>query len=211
MRVAHGVVYQEVGKGVANRCLGPRRIQALKHHWILAIDDVLRRHAGQYGLAGNAHVQAGDVALRIKPGGHFALGNRVVFTVQHVFFTRPDQLDGCARHLLGDSHSLAHIVGHAAPAKAAAQMQLVDIALRRCQASGFCAGSQCRLAVLRGAPDLAAGRRPLGCGIHGFHGGVVLVRVGIHRFNFASACCNGCPGVAVFIACHGLWCAQPGL
>jgi hypothetical protein len=66
---------------------------------------------------------------------------------------RPDQLDRRARHLLGDQHRLAHPVVHrAAAAEAAAQVDLVDLALRRRQAgasavaasaaSPFCVGVQ---------------------------------------------------------------------
>ena len=37
-------------------------------------------------------------------------------------------LDRRARHLLGDQHRLPHVVGAAAPAEAAAEHQLVDVA-----------------------------------------------------------------------------------
>ena len=76
-------------------------------------------------------MQRGHVALRVEAGGQLALRDRVVAAVLHVFFARPDQLDRRARHLLGDRHRLAHPVVHcAAPAEAAAEQQLVDLALR---------------------------------------------------------------------------------
>ena len=87
-------------------------------------------------------------------------------------------------------------------------MQLVHIALRRCQTCGLGTRRQRCLAILRGAPDLATGRCPLRCSVHGFHGGVVLIGVRVHRFNFASAGGNRCPGIAVFIAHDGLWGVQ---
>ena len=70
-----------------------------------------------------------DVALRVEPGAQLALRHRVVAAVQHVLLARPDQLDRRARHLLGDGHRLAHPVGRAAPAEAAAEQLLVDLAL----------------------------------------------------------------------------------
>ena len=153
-------------------------------------------------------MQPGDVALRIEPGRHLALRDGVVFAVQHVFFTRPDHLDGRAGHFFGNRHGLAYIVGLAAPAKATAQMQFVYVALRRGKARGFSAGGQCCLAILRGAPHLAAAGRPFRRGVHGLHGGVVLKRVRVHRFNFAGARGNRCLGIAVFIAHNGLWGVQ---
>ena len=89
-----------------------------------------------------------------SPARQLALRDRVVAAVRHVLLARPDQLDRRARHLLGDRHRLAHPVVHrAAPAEAAAEVQLVDLALapaagrplRRSAASAaspFCVGVQ---------------------------------------------------------------------
>ena len=89
---------------------------------------------------------------RIEARGQLALRDRVVAAVRHVFFARPDELDRRARHLLGDRDDLAHPVVHgAAAAEAAAQQQLVDVALARAAgpaasdaaasaASPFCVG-----------------------------------------------------------------------
>ncbi len=75
-------------------------------------------------------MQRGDVALRVQPGLQLALRHGVVAAVQHVFFARPEQLDGYARHLFCDVYRLAHPVVHgAAPAITAAQMDFVDLAL----------------------------------------------------------------------------------
>ena len=63
----------------------------------------------------------------VERARELALGGRVIGAVQHVLFARPDQLDRRARHLLGDRDRLAHIVlDSAAPAEAAAEMDLVD-------------------------------------------------------------------------------------
>jgi hypothetical protein len=139
---------------------------------------------------GDAHVQRRHVALRVQPGRQLALRDRVVQAVGHVFFTAPQQLDGRARHLLGNRHRLAHPVVHrAAAAKTAAEVDLVDLALRGRQACCFGRRGQCGFAVLRGGPHLAPVRRPLRRGVHRLHRGVVLVRVGVHRLDLA--CCAG--------------------
>ena len=80
-------------------------------------------------LAGDAHVQPGHVAVGVDAGGHAALRDRVILAMRHVLFAGPDQLDRNARHLLGDLHHLRHIVGAAAPAEAAAEIDLVEVAL----------------------------------------------------------------------------------
>ena len=80
----------------------------------------MRRHGGQNRLAGDAHVQAGHLALGIKAGGEFALGHRVVTPVQHVFLTAPDQFDRNARHLLGDADGLMNPVCAATATEATA-------------------------------------------------------------------------------------------
>ena len=131
-------------------------------------------------------MQRGDVALRVEAGRQLALRDRVVAAVQHVLFARPDQLDRRAGHLLRDRHRLAHPVVHcAAPAEAAAQQQLVDLALRERQAGGFGGRGERRLAVLRRRPDFAALRRPARRGVHRLHRRVVLVRVRVHRLDLA--------------------------
>ena len=210
MRIAHGMVDQQIGKAVTNRRFRAARVQTLEHHRIFAIDDVLRRHGGKNRLAGNAHVQRGDIAFSVKASGHLALGDGVVAAVQHVFLTRPDQLDGHARHFLGNGHGLAHIVGGAASAKTAPEVKLVHITLGGRQASGFGASGQGGFTVLGGGPHFTALRRPARCRVHGFHRGVVLKRVGIHRLNFAGTGRNRCAGIAVFIADHSVFVVETG-
>ena len=127
MRVAHGIVDQEVGHAVAEMPLRTGCQQTLEHHRIFAVLDALRRYCGQNRLSGNAHMQAGDLALGIDAGGQLALGHRVVTPVQHVLLAAPDQLDRDARHLLGDADSLVNPVGAATAAEATAEHQLVDL------------------------------------------------------------------------------------
>ena len=56
----------------------------------------------------------------------------------------------------GDHHGLAHVVAQAAPAEAAAQVVLVDIAFGDRQAGRLGADRQRGFAILRRTPDLAA-------------------------------------------------------
>ncbi len=81
---------------------------------------------------------AGDLALVVEAGDELALRDRVVAAVQHVLLARPDELHRRARHLLRDRDRLAHPVVHgAATAEAAAERQLVDLALRLRQPGGL--------------------------------------------------------------------------
>ena len=73
VRVADGMVNQQVGDGVGELRLGTRRVQTLKDHRVFEVDDVLRRHLREDGLSSNSHVQRGQVALRIQPRRHFGL------------------------------------------------------------------------------------------------------------------------------------------
>ena len=132
MRVAHGVVDQQVRDGVADRASRPAAFRPWNTTGSRPSLHVLREDAGQDRLARDAHVQRRHVALRVQAGRQLALRDRVVAALQHVLLARPDQLDRRAGHLLGDDHRLAHPVVHrAAPAEAAAEVDLVDLALRR--------------------------------------------------------------------------------
>ncbi len=206
MRVAHGVVDQQVGEAVADRSLGPGRAEALVNQHVLAVLHGLRRDRGQDGLARDAHVQARDVAVGIHAGRELALRDRVEEAVLHVFLARPDQLDGRARHRLGDLHGLGDEVAAAAPAETAAQVLLVDLALCWRQARRFGRGGERGVAVLRRDPDLAALGGPARGGVHGLHAGVVLVGVGIHGLDAAYRGRNGGRCIAVAVAdtggCH---------
>ncbi len=126
-------------------------------------------------------MQRREVALRIDAAGDFSLGDRVVHALPHVFLPGPQQLHRRAGHRPRDLHRLPHEVAGAAPAKAAAQVQLVHVTLFDGQFGRVSRGGQSRFAVLRRAPDLAAVSGPDGRGVHGLHSGVVQERVAVGR------------------------------
>ena len=96
--------------------------------------------------------RAVEVALRVERAAQLALGDRMEPAVQHVLLARPDQLHRRARQLAGDGHRLADpVVDRAAPAEAAAEMDLVDLAAGGRQARRVGRRRQRRLAVLRRA------------------------------------------------------------
>ena len=201
MRIAHGVIDQQMRHAVAEHGFTAPVVQALEDHRILAVAHALRKEPRQDALPRDAHVQRLQRALRIQARRELALGDGVVHAVRHVLFAGPQQLDRCAGQFLGNQHRLAHPVVHrAAPAKAAPQVQLVDLASPWRQAGGFGRGGQRGLAVLCGRPHFAALGRPAGRGVHRLHGGVVLVRVGIHRLHGARGASQHLFGVAVAVA-----------
>ena len=119
-----------------------------------------------------------------KRADQLALRDRVVAAVQHVLLARPEQLDRRAGHLLGDRTAWRDIVLEcAAPAEAAAEMDLVDLALVGRQAGGRQRRRERGLAVLRRHPDLAALRRVERRRVHRLHRRVVLERIGVDRLD----------------------------
>ena len=153
-------------------------------------------------MTGYTHVQPGDFPLRIQPGHKLTLRNRMITPVQHILFTRPEQFHWHARHRLGDDHRLGHPVVHTASPKAAAQMQLIYLALRGWQTSRLRCRRQRRLAVLGRSPNLTALRRPFYGRVHGFHCDMVLVRARIHRLNLACRRRYRCPCIAILPPDH---------
>ena len=213
MRIAHGVVDQQVGYIIPDRGLiAAHRHHALEDARVHAVLQGLRRHTGNDRLAADPHMQRREVALVVQPGRQLALRHRVVAPMQHVLFARPHQLDGRARHGLGDRHRLVDPVMHrAAPAKAAAKGHLVNFALLRPQAGS---GSRCRqggLAILRWRPEFAAFRRPDRHGIHRLHGRMVLMRIAVNRFDLACGAGERGRGIANTITNEGLRRMEPGL
>jgi hypothetical protein len=131
--------------------------------------------------------------------------------MRHVLFARPHQLDRDSRHLLGDQHRLLHIVGAAAPAEAAAEDDLVEVAFRSRQAGGFDDGRQRRLAVLARTPDLATvGGVARRC-VHRLHRGVILERIVVDRLHLLDGARDGGWRVAGLVADIGLVGIQTGL
>ena len=208
IRVANGMVNQQIGETIGELSLRAGRIQSLEGHRVFTGHDVLRRHLRQNRLPGHSHVQPGHVPLRVQSGRHLALARGVEATLQHVFFSRPYQLDGRAWHFLGQCNRLAHVVGHAAPAKAAAEVNLVHVALRLRQSRSFARGCQCGFAILGGCPDLTALRGVARGRVHGLHAGMVLVRVAIDRLDLAGSTGQRCLDVAILVAHGGFGCVE---
>ena len=211
MRIAHRVIHQQRRERITNRRLWARWIEALKHYGVFAVANVLWRNESQDRLPRDAHRQPGDLALVIEPSGHLALGDRVEAALRHIFFARPDHLDRCAGHLLADGNGHPDKVGATATPEAAAEVDFVHLALRSGQACRFRRSGQCGLAVLCRHPHLAALGRPLHRRVHRLHADMILMRVRIHRLNFA--CCTGNRGrrIAHAVADHRVFRVETGL
>src|SRR5712691_878832 len=113
-------------------------------------------------------MQPDQVALLVETGGHPALRDRAEEVVRLILFAAPDQLDRDAgRQLLGDLDRLADVVlGAAAPAEAAAEVDAVDLALGKRHAGGLRQRRDRSLEVLARYPRLGlVAREPHG-GVH---------------------------------------------
>ena len=210
MRVAHGMVDQQIREAIADIGLAPGIVQPLEDHRVTPVTDILREEAGQDGLAGNPHMQPGDIALRIQPRRQLGHGDGVVAALHHILLTRPEQLHRRAGHLLGDIDDLTDPVMHrTTPAKAAAQMQLMHLAARRRQAGGLGCGGMRGLAILGRGPNFAALGRPNCGGVHHLHAGMVLVRIAINGLNLARRGGDGGGSVAIAVAHRRLRRIQP--
>ena len=133
--VAHRVLEQKVGHGVAKLRVVRFGPKALQLPAVVAITRGSRVDARVDGLARDADVQAGQLVVRVKPGAQFALRDWAVEVMRHVLLAAPDHLDWRAGKLLGNRHRLARVVLiAAAPAKAAAEVMFVNLALRQRQA-----------------------------------------------------------------------------
>src|SRR4029077_18679819 len=102
VRVTHRMIDQDIGKRVADRRFRPARVEASERRWIAAFLFGSRPDLRQDRLAGNPHVQRGEVLVGIEAGGELALSDRMIPTVRHVLFAPPQQLDRRAGHLHGD-------------------------------------------------------------------------------------------------------------
>ena len=211
MRVAHGVIDQEIGHVVAVGRFGAGRHESLEGRGVHAVHEILRQQRGQDRLARDADLQTDQIALRIETTGQLGHRDRMVLTVRHVLFARPDELDRRARHLLGDQHGLADIIRTAAPAEATAQQQLVDVALGDRQARGFRRGGEGRLTVLRAAPDLALVGRVARRGVHRLHGDVVLVGEIVDGLDLLGRAGDRPLGIPRLVADEGLVGVEPFL
>ncbi len=155
-RVAHGVVDQQVRDGVAELRLpvppalrpwnvaGSRPFCSPRGFTAARIDWPEMRMCSPVRLL-----------LASKRAGELALRDRVIDAVRRVVFTRLDQLDRRARHLLGDPHRVADIFAARPPAEAAAEDGVVHVALFDRQSGRLAGGRKRGFAVLRAGPDLA--------------------------------------------------------
>ena len=102
-----------------------------------------------------------------------------------VFFPAPDQLDWRARKLLGNRHRLRHIVLLATtPAKGAAQVGDVNLALFQRQARRLGQHRQRSFGVLARHPDLGFVSRDQGGAVVGLQGRVRQKRRAVQRLDF---------------------------
>ena len=129
-RVAHGVLDEQVRHRVADGVVAVR-MEALEGDRVRAVfAHPLRAHGGQDGLARDAHMQRGQLTVFGEAAHQPTLGDRVVMAVGHVLLAGPEELHRRARQLLGDADGLGdEVVEGAAPAEAAAQMDLMHITL----------------------------------------------------------------------------------
>ena len=134
VRVAHGVIDQDVRDVVADLAFGAAGVEPLEGRGIASVHEPIRRDAGEDRLAGDAHAQAGHVVVLVERRGELAHRDRMVGALGHVLFARPQQLDRHAGHLLGDLHRLRDVVGAGAPAEAAAGRHHGDLHLVERQA-----------------------------------------------------------------------------
>ena len=139
--VAHRMLDQQVRHGVADRRVAGRT-QALERGRVHAVHQRRRTHREQDRLAGQSHMQRREIVVGIEGPGQFALRDRMELALRHVLFARPQQLDRRAGHLLGDENRLPDIIGHAAPAEAAAEDMLVHLAFFGRQSRRFHAWRQ---------------------------------------------------------------------
>ena len=172
----------------------------------------LRPHAGEDRLPREPHVQTGEVVVLVERAHQLALHDRVIPALDHVLLTRPEQLHRCARHLLGDVDRLMHVVlERAAPAEAAAEVDLVHFAFVGRQTGCGQHRRERRFAVLRRDPDLALVGRAARGGIHRLQCGVVQIRVGVDGLDPFRRAGDGRLGIAVLVADKGLFGVEPGL
>lgn len=136
-RIAHRMVDQEIVDRITERTFGPGGEEALKDNGVLAVLQARGQDPRQDGLARYAHVERRQVAVIVQSAGELALRRRMIGAVQHILFARPDELDRRARQRLGDQHRLAGVIIAAAPAEAAAEMELMDFTLLRREARGL--------------------------------------------------------------------------
>ena len=211
--ITHGVVDQQVGDGITKRAFSTAGVEALEGEWItpvlvktLGTDRRLDR------LAGNAHLQANEIAVLVEAADKLALGDGMIGPMALVLFARPDHLDWHARHFLGDQRRLTgKVLARGAPTKAAAQIHAIDVAFVERQADGLGHGGQSGLRILGRGPDFTLVGGIARCGVQGLHGGMVLVGDAVDRLHLLHCTGNGRSRVARLVADEGLGRIKPRL
>ena len=170
MRVAHRIFDEQVRHGVAELRVARLLRQTLQLPHVLAVLDSLRVQESIDRLPGHADVQSNELAALIDAGRQLALRDRPVEVVRLVLLAGPDQLHRDTGELLGDGDRLARVILRAAaPAEAAAEVELVDLASVERQSRLLGRGGERRFRILRRHPDFHPVRRDLGGRVHGLH------------------------------------------
>ena len=113
----------------------PLRVETLEGDEVLAVLEPRRNR--WLGSRDRRCAWAGRRGRPCRPAQPTACtAHRPVAALAHVLLAAPDQLHRHAGDLLGDLHGPGDVVLDAAPAEAAAEMVLVDLALGRRQAGG---------------------------------------------------------------------------
>src|SRR5262249_47511620 len=129
-------------------------------------------------------MQADELAALVQACAHLALGDRTVEIVRLVLFPAPDELDGGPGELLRDRNGLARIVlSTAAPAEAAAQVELVHLAVGERHARLLARGRERAFGALRRGPDLDLVAFDDRGAVHRLHGRVGEERGAVDRLD----------------------------
>ncbi len=211
VRVSHGMIDQQIGNVVTERAFGAAGIEPLEGRGVATVLQPRRSEGGQDRLAGNPHVQAGEIAVGIERTGELALRDRMVRVLRHILFARPEKLDRGARHLLCDQHRLGDVIGPSAPAETAAEQELVHVALRDRQPRRLGGRGQRRFRILRARPHLTfVGRVDRGC-VHRLHARMRLVRIAVDCLDLLRRAGDRCFHVALLIADESFLRIESGL
>ena len=203
------MVDQEIVERVFQRLVFDARVdtgreEPLERGKVHAVGQRLWHQRRENGLARNADMQSGEIAVCIQCAADLGFRRRVEEAVHHVLFARPLQLHRSPRHLLRDFDSLADIVRHAPAAESATKEKLVNVALLNRQLR--CASGGCKrgFTVLGGAPDFALLGSPDRRGVHRLHRRMVLERHVIGGFDHFGRIGEGRGDVPHLVAGEGI-------
>ena len=89
VRIAHGMVDHQVRDRVAECVFRPGGHQTLERQRVFSLVEVLRENVRQDRLAGEPHVQRGQIVVGIESAGELALHHRMIAAMRHVLLARP--------------------------------------------------------------------------------------------------------------------------